>query len=115
MDSEALVSHLRAKHIDGLVVRRAAFTPVFNKHAGKVCEGVELHITDRDAYRPLYAALCILEHVRQYPEFEASQSGLALRYGTNEINADCSAESLVSKAVSEYPRYRREISPFLLY
>ena len=115
VDSEALVSHLRSKHIDGLIARRAAFTPVFNKHAGKVCEGVELHITDRAAYCPLYAALCILEHVRQYPEFEASCGGLALRYGTNEINTVHSPETLVSKAVSEYPRYRREISPYLLY
>lgn len=115
IDSNALVSHLRSKHIDGLTVRRAAFTPVFNKHAGKVCEGVELHITDRNAYRPLYTALCILEHLREYSEFEASCGGLALRYGTDDINTIRSPESLTSKSVAEHPQYLREISPYLLY
>lgn len=115
VNSAALVDHLRAKHIDGLTVRRAAFTPVFNKHAGQVCEGVELHITDRNAYRPLYTALCILEHLRLYPEFSASDSGLALRYGTSDISTSLSPEHLTEIANADHHRYRREIAPYLLY
>ncbi|WP_298990806.1 DUF1343 domain-containing protein [uncultured Pseudokineococcus sp.] len=32
--------------LDGLAVREASFTPTFSKHAGEVCHGLQLHVTD---------------------------------------------------------------------
>lgn len=115
VDSTALVESLRAKHLDGVVVRRAAFTPTFGKHKDEVCEGVELHITDRNSYLPLYASLCILEHMRLYDEYEESPSGLAIRYGNNDINSGLSAEALYERTLCPLEHFRKSREPFLLY
>lgn len=115
VDSKALCGHLRSKHIDGLTVRRAAFTPMFGKHAGKVCEGVELHVIERSVYRPLFAATCILEHMRQYDEFEFSAQGLALRYGNNDISGNYTPEELRDRAAGSLESFLSEAKRYMLY
>lgn len=115
VDSKALLEHMRSKHIEGVTIRRAAFTPTHQKHTGRVCEGIELHITDRKSYRPLYTALCILEHMRTYKELEVKPDRLAKLYGTNDINVEFSPEKLIAKTEAELENYRKEIQPYLLY
>ena len=116
LNSRALVSHLKSKKIEGLLPRSATFTPMFGKHCGELCEGVQLHITDKNAYRPLYTALCILEHAREYKEFVVKDDEyLAKLYGTNDINLHLSPESLISKTENEIIAYKKEIKPYLLY
>jgi len=37
---------LSGKRIPGVSFREAYFTPTFSKHVGKVCGGVQVHVTD---------------------------------------------------------------------
>jgi uncharacterized protein YbbC (DUF1343 family) len=37
---------------EGLNLRLCSFRPTFQKHAGSVCGGVQIHVNDRDAFRP---------------------------------------------------------------
>lgn len=54
--------------LPGVVFRPIQFQPTFNKHAGKLCEGVFVHVTDRRAFRPVATYLAILlEAQRRYP------------------------------------------------
>ncbi len=55
--------------LPGVVARPLTFCPTFHKHAGQVCGGVQLHVTDARAFRPVatYTALLALAH-RQAPE-----------------------------------------------
>ena len=46
--AEALLRRLRAANLPGVGFRSTAFVPVFSKHAGHVCQGVQMHILDRD-------------------------------------------------------------------
>ncbi len=115
IDSAALCDELRARHLPGVTIRRAAFTPQFNKHAGEVCEGVELHITDREAYRPLHTALCILAHVRRYPEFTQRDAGMNLRYGNDALCGDFDPDLLAERDAANLAAFSREVTPFKLY
>ena len=115
IDSAALCHALRARRLPGVTIRRAAFTPQFNKHAGQVCEGVELHITDRTAYRPLYTSLCILEHVRHYPEFEQRGAGMCLRYGNDALCGSFDPDILAQQDEADLAAFAHEIEPFKLY
>lgn len=115
LDSQALCDELRARRLPGVTVRRAAFTPQFNKHAGEVCEGVELHITDRTAYRPLYTALCLLAHARQYPEFVQRDAGMALRYGTDALCADFDPDTLAAENEAACAAFAREMESYRMY
>ena len=55
--------------LPGVVARPLTFRPTFHKHAGQVCGGVQLHVTDPRTFRPVatYAALLALSR-RQAPD-----------------------------------------------
>jgi len=40
-----------------VVFRACYFTPMFSKYVGELCGGVQIHVTNRDAYRPVETAL----------------------------------------------------------
>ncbi|HWE64219.1 MAG TPA: DUF1343 domain-containing protein [Chloroflexota bacterium] len=48
LQAEALVRQLRAAGLEGAGFRATSFVPVFSKHAGQLCQGVQIHILDRD-------------------------------------------------------------------
>src|SRR5690606_20819340 len=40
--------------------REAYFNPTFSKYAGQVCGGVQVYVTDRDAFDPIHTAVAML-------------------------------------------------------
>ena len=44
----------------GVIFRPIHFTPWSSKHQGKVCQGVQVHVIDREAYKPLHTGLEII-------------------------------------------------------
>ncbi len=65
LDGHALAAELRARGLDGLVVRAASFRPMFQKHAGRPCAGVQLIVTDRERLRSFVAYLALLGAARR--------------------------------------------------
>lgn len=69
LDGETLAQRLNALELPGVRFRPTLFRPEFQKHAGKVCSGVEWQVTDRLAFRPLATGLALLREVRRaHPE-----------------------------------------------
>ncbi len=73
LDAPRLVEALRLAFGEagarGVKVREACFSPVASKHAGSLCQGFQIHVTDRDAYEPLRCALICLKTIRdQHPD-----------------------------------------------
>ena len=64
LDSEGLVKRLEAIALPGARFRATRFRPQFGKHAGSVCNGVEWHVDDRLAMRPLELGVRLLAEVR---------------------------------------------------
>jgi len=52
--------------MDGALLRPHEFIPTFNKHAGETCRGAEIHVTDRELFRPLRTGVGILLHSFRY-------------------------------------------------
>lgn len=53
----------------GVHFRPAEFQPTFQKHAGVGCGGCQLHVTDRESFRPVLTAVALLvECRRQAPD-----------------------------------------------
>jgi len=70
LDGYDLARALGALDLPGLRFRPLSFRPRSDRHAGALCQGVQLHVLDAAALRPLESALRILAHVRAtYPEF----------------------------------------------
>jgi uncharacterized protein YbbC (DUF1343 family) len=62
---------LSSKPIPGVAFREAYFTPTFSKNAGKVCGGVQVHITNPARVEAITAAThMMVEAKRLYAEFD---------------------------------------------
>ncbi len=115
VDAFALAEHMNALDLDGVIFRAAHFTPTFNKHAGTLCGGVELHIIDRNAYSPFATLLYLYDAMRKYPEFEANPAGLRLRFGTELLSGDFDPAVALAEVKGRCERFREEIKPYLMY
>jgi uncharacterized protein YbbC (DUF1343 family) len=69
VDADAVVNALRGLGLQGVAFRATRFRPEFGKHGGQVCNGVELHVTDRDELQPVALGLYLLGAVHDlHPE-----------------------------------------------
>jgi uncharacterized protein YbbC (DUF1343 family) len=60
---------LKEEPLPGVIFREVSFEPTFHKWAGELCQGFQLHVTDRQAFKPYYTTLALLRAVRHlYPE-----------------------------------------------
>lgn len=64
IDSHALAAELDAAKLPGVRFRPLVFTPTFEKHAGRPCGGVQIHVADRRAFRPYLTGVAFLRAVR---------------------------------------------------
>lgn len=68
IDPWALASKLTKERIPGVRFRPVFFTPTFQKHAGQVCGGVQLHVTDRKTFPAFLTYLLLIECARAQDE-----------------------------------------------
>ena len=103
----------------GAVVFRAChFTPVFSKYAGERCGGVQIHITDRDTYRPVETALNMIATAHDiwpniFDWIAPARNGrrhFDLLVGTDKVREGISNGVLVKELVEGW---RDELASFL--
>jgi uncharacterized protein YbbC (DUF1343 family) len=54
-------ARLAAAGETGVTLRPLVFQPTFHKHGGEACGGVQLHVTDRQAFSPVLTATALLQ------------------------------------------------------
>lgn len=70
VDPFVLAGRLNAVGLHGIRFRAQYFQPTFQKHAGAICGGVQLHVTDRDALQPYRAGLWATKIIHEiWPDF----------------------------------------------
>ena len=115
VDEKKLLADMNALCLPGVTFRAMTFTPMYNKHAGTTCRGVELHITDRNTYRPLETMLHMFRHFKKYPEFEMKQNGLALRLGQDILCGDFDPARVLSENHDALKNYCEIVEKYRLY
>jgi uncharacterized protein YbbC (DUF1343 family) len=69
LDAHALAKSLHGTNLPGFRARPTSFLPTFQKHARVPCHGVQIHVTDRAAFRSIATYLALLTFARaQSPE-----------------------------------------------
>jgi uncharacterized protein YbbC (DUF1343 family) len=69
VNSTELAEELNALKLPGVAFRAASFTPSFSKHSGKLSHGVQVHVTNREIYKPVETGLHIVKTLYGlYPE-----------------------------------------------
>ncbi|HEY3822332.1 MAG TPA: DUF1343 domain-containing protein [Polyangiaceae bacterium] len=71
LEGAKLAHDLHALSFPGFRARPVTFLPTFHKHAGRLCGGVQIHVTDPRAFRPVatYLALVALAHAQDPARF----------------------------------------------
>ena len=102
------------------VLSSRAFTPTFSKYAGELCRGIQIHVTDRRAYRPFDAGVWAVTLIRRlHPGEFRHRSFLFNLFGSDEIlREDFDPASYL--AALEAPggalaEYRRALAKYRLY
>ena len=130
IDPERLVARLGAWNLPGVVFRPLHFEPTFQKHAGHICGGAQLHVTDRESFRPVLTAVAVLcgvcelwpaEFRWQQPPYEYEQEklpidilagGSGLRHS---VEAERSPWEIVAEWAEELTAFAEDIQEFQHY
>jgi uncharacterized protein YbbC (DUF1343 family) len=130
LDGERLAAGLAVLDLPGSRFRPTVFRPEFGKHAGKVCRGVEWHVTDRTAVRPVETGVRLLAGIRAlHPgefawreepyEFVSDVPAIDLLTGSSRarevIEGRADASVLFDAWASYCEDFRGERGRFLLY
>jgi uncharacterized protein YbbC (DUF1343 family) len=63
-NADRVAGRLTPDVIPGAVARPTTFRPTFHKYANQTCGGIQLHVVDRSAFRPLRTSLAIIAAFR---------------------------------------------------
>jgi uncharacterized protein YbbC (DUF1343 family) len=68
IDTQKLCDELNASRLPGAFFRENYFQPTFHKFAGELCGGAQLHVLDRNSFRPFETGVEIIRAIRNlYP------------------------------------------------
>jgi uncharacterized protein YbbC (DUF1343 family) len=61
IDPEVFISRIRELKLRGAVLRPLFFLPTFQKYAGNLCGGAQIHVRNRETFRPFRTAVAIMK------------------------------------------------------
>jgi uncharacterized protein YbbC (DUF1343 family) len=130
IDADRLAGAMNARGLPGVHFRPVFFEPTFQKHAKKTCGGCQLHVTDRESFRPVRAAVELLAEIkrrnpaafgwREPPyEYEHDQWPIDILYGSDRlrhsIDREEDLEPLIGSWAEDEDAFRRLRSRYLTY
>lgn len=130
IDEHLFADRLKSEALPGLTCRPARFRPAFGKHAGRVCSGVEIVVTQRDAVNSLRAGAVLLWTVaREFPgafgwrdepyEFVADVPAIDLLTGSDALRTalteDGELEPVLARWEREAAAFAKTLDGVLLY
>ena len=125
IDPERWADTLNSLELSGIHFRPVHFTPTFSKYTDQNCHGVQVHVTDRDQFKPVDTALHLIATAqRYYPDqleflknrgryfFDllAGTDALRLRLSTHE-----SPTEIVQSWAADVDYFIGQRHPYLLY
>jgi uncharacterized protein YbbC (DUF1343 family) len=64
VSAERFSSALNARQLPGVYFRPVVFEPTFQKHARVACGGCQIHVLDRESFRPVLTGMAIIDALR---------------------------------------------------
>ncbi len=61
INAEEFAAALSSLDFPGVCFRSCVFVPTFQKHGGKACGGVQIHVIDREAFEPVITGVAIVK------------------------------------------------------
>lgn len=130
VDPEALAARLEGELDPGVRLRPCHFEPTFQKHAGRICGGAQLHVLDVGRFRPVRTAVAILAAVRALAgdelrwreppyEYETEKPPIDILWGHDglrrAVDAGARADAILEGTEDQVARFVASVAPYLLY
>ncbi|HEY9076293.1 MAG TPA: DUF1343 domain-containing protein [Anaerolineaceae bacterium] len=128
LDGYVLAEYLNKLNLPGVRFRPVAFEPTFSKHNGKVCNGVQVHVFDQQALRPVALGLHLVAAAKAQapecfaflpsswegnpPHFDLLTGSVRIREG---LQAGVPVEDLVRAFQPGLDAFAEQRKPYLLY
>src|SRR5258708_14696198 len=127
---ETLAEALNRAKLPGVIFRPCRFEPTFHKFQGESCGGVQVHVTDRAAFKPFFTYLVVIQYIRElYPkdfawrpppyEYETEKLPFDILCGTDSerraMESGASLRPLERSWEKGLDAFERQRKPFLLY
>ncbi|MFZ2635905.1 MAG: DUF1343 domain-containing protein [Rectinemataceae bacterium] len=124
INGEELARLVDGLRLPGLAARPLFFVPAFSKYQGERCSGIQIHVTDRRVFRPVYAGYAILELLRDRwaarfeilpPSENGSRYPLDLLSGNGLASSGAGIAAIRAKALETETEFHEARASFLLY
>ena len=128
--AERFADALNARQASGVYFRPVVFEPTFHKHAKQACGGCQIHVTDREAFQPVFVGVLLTEAFRaadaqafawrQPPyEYEHEKLPIDILAGTSEtreqIEGGVRAEEIARSWEPEVAAFMKVRERYLIY
>lgn len=130
IQSARYAGHLNNLGLAGVTFRPAYFQPTFDKWAGEMCGGAQVHVTDRDRFEPYLTGIAAVAAVKSlYPEsfewsdppyeYESRKRPIDILCGCRElpdmIESGISLDRMRQSWQNDVDAFKRLRKPYLLY
>ena len=130
IDPWAWVAEMEKLNFSGVAYRQTFFQPTFQKHAKVTCGGIQLHVTDREAFTPVIVGVAMIktaydlytdqfEWKRDPYEYVFDQNPFDVVSGTDKIRkaieGGVSAKDIEASWAEGLKEFKQARSAFLLY
>jgi uncharacterized protein YbbC (DUF1343 family) len=125
-----LARELNGLSLPGVYFRANSFQPTFQKHAGRTCGGVQIHVLDREGFEPVIAGVAAVKVIyelytdefkwKEPPyEYVFDKNPFDVIAGTNKLResfeAGDSLESIQDSWAAPLTEFKSSREKFLLY
>lgn len=130
VDAERFAAAINRLALPGVFFRPAMFEPTFQKHAQRTCGGCQIHVLDREAFRPVLTGVALIQLFRHaYPsgfawrqppyEYEREKLPIDILAGSDtlrqQIEADVSPLQIAASWSDDERAFGKIRKKFLLY
>jgi uncharacterized protein YbbC (DUF1343 family) len=129
-NSHQVAEHLNGLGLPGVYFRPHSFLPTFQKHAGSICHGVQIHPLDRHAFKPVITGIALIKAFHdlypdkfqwQSPPYEYVHDRLPFDViaGTTRLRRQIEGGSSVEEIAASWgegeEEFKERRKPYLLY
>lgn len=124
LDSRKLAEKMNGFGLAAVVFRPVHFSPQWGKYQGKICNGIQIHVTDRRRYEPVTVGIRLLQAIREQggaqfkwnPPYGNERWMIDLYAGGPELReGKIPPNELLERWNREAAEFRRRSAKYLLY